>query len=83
MIKWIKWFFSDTKKPITEVHIDFYSKIFELEEKYNALLIDVKRLEEESIETDNVLYELSNSLDAVDARIDILTAEKWLKDDDV
>lgn len=58
-------------------------RIEELEEKYLALLMDVKRLEEENIETTNVLYELSNSLDAVDARIDILTAEKWLKDDDV
>jgi hypothetical protein len=83
MIRFVKWFFSDTKKPIVENHIDVYSKLFELEEKYNALLLDVKRLEEENIETTNVLYELSNSLDAVDARIDILTAEKWLKDDDV
>jgi uncharacterized small protein (DUF1192 family) len=83
MIRFIKWFFSDTKKPIVEDHINVYSKLVELEEKYNALLIDVKRLEDENIETTNVLYELSNSLDAVDARIDILTAEKWLKDDDV
>ncbi len=83
MIRFIKWFFSDTKKPIVENHINVYSKLVELEEKYNALLIDVKRLEDENIETTNVLYELSNSLDAVDARIDILTAEKWLKDDDV
>ncbi len=54
-----------------------------LEEKYNALLHDVKHLEEENIENSNVLYELSNSLDAVDARIDIITAEKWLHDKDV
>ncbi len=63
--------------------VSLNDRIRELEEKYNALLIDVKRLEEENIETTNVLYELSNSLDAVDARIDILTAEKWLKDDNV
>jgi len=54
-----------------------------LEEKYSGLLQDVKRLEEENIETSNVLYELSNSLDAVDARIDILIAEKWLHDKNV
>ncbi len=82
MIRWIKWFFSDTKKPIIE-EIDVYAKLAELEEKYNALLVDIKNLEEENIETNNVLYELSNSIDAVDARIDILTAEKFLKDKDV
>lgn len=62
---------------------ELLKKIEVLEEKYSALLQDVKRLEEENIETSNVLYELSNSLDAVDARIDILTAEKFLKDEDV
>ena len=83
MIRFIKWFFSNTKKPIVEDHINVYDKLLELQEKYEGLLYDVKRLEEENIETSNVLYELYNSLDAVDARIDILTAEKWLKDDDV
>lgn len=50
-----------------------------LEEKYEALLHDVVRLEEENVETSNCLYELMNSLNAVDARIDILTAEKWVE----
>jgi septal ring factor EnvC (AmiA/AmiB activator) len=49
-----------------------YQKLEELEEKYNALLLDVKRLEEENIETANTLYEIMNSIEAVDARIDIL-----------
>ena len=62
---------------------ELLKRIEVLEEKYQAVLQDVKRLEEENIETSNVLYELSNSLDAVDCRIDILTAEKFLKDDDV
>lgn len=75
MIRFIRWFFSNTKKPIVEEH-DVYEKLLELQER-------VVRLEEENIETSNVLYELYNSLDAVDARIDILTAEKFLKDDDV
>lgn len=82
MFKFIKWFFSDTKKPIVEEH-DIYDKLLELQEKYEGLLYDVKRLEEENIETSNVLYEISNSLDAVDARIDILTAEKWINDKSV
>lgn len=49
-----------------------HQKLEELEEKYNGLLLDVKRLEEENIETSNVLYELMNSIEAVDRRIDIL-----------
>jgi hypothetical protein len=40
-----------------------------LEEKYEGALLDIKRLEEENIETSNELYRLENSLDA---RIDIL-----------
>jgi predicted nucleic acid-binding Zn-ribbon protein len=52
--------------------------VVELQEKYSGALEDIKRLEEENIETSNCLYELSNSIDAVDARIDILTAEKWV-----
>lgn len=78
MFKWIEWFFSETEKPIIE-DTDVYGKLLELEEKYQALLQDVKRLEEENIETSNCLYELMNSLDAVDARIDILTVEKWVE----
>ena len=35
----------------------------------------------ENIETTNTLYELMNSIDAVDARIDILTSEKWKNKD--
>ena len=55
--------------------------VFELQEKYQGALVDIKRLEEENIETSNCLYELMNSIDAVDARIDILTAEKWMDKD--
>lgn len=37
----------------------------------------IKYLEEENIETSNCLYELDNSIQAVDARIDILAAEPY------
>lgn len=60
--KFIEWFFSPTEKMIVE-EIDVYSKLIELEEKYTALLLDVKRLEEENIETTNILYEIENKLD--------------------
>ena len=72
--KFIDWFLSPTQKPIVE-DIDVYSKLIELEEKYNGLLQDIKRLEEENIETSNCLYELMNSLNAIDARIDIIAGE--------
>ena len=47
-------------------------KVRDLEEKYLLALEDIKRLEEENIETSNCLYEIMNSVDAVDRRIDIL-----------
>lgn len=50
-------------------------KIKILEDKYDSLLKDVVRLEEENVETTNLLYELSNSIDAVDYRIDILAEQ--------
>ena len=34
----------------------------DLENKYESLLMDIKRLEEESIETTNTLYEIENRL---------------------
>ena len=43
-----------------------------LEEKYQGALEDIKRLEEENIESTNTLYEIMHNIDAVDARIDIL-----------
>jgi hypothetical protein len=42
-----------------------FDKIEELEQK-------IIKLEEENIETTNVLYEIMHSIDALDARIDIL-----------
>ncbi len=65
----IDWFFSSNEKPILE-DIDVYSKIAELEER-------ILNLEQENIETSNCLYELANHIDAVDARIDIVTVEHF------
>ena len=72
MIKrFVKWFNTPSKKPIVE-DIDLYAKIVELENR-------IANLEEENIETNNVLYELGNSIDAVDVRIDILSLETFTK----
>ena len=67
--KLIQWFISPSKKPIVETN-DVYSKLIELEER-------IVTLEQENVETSNCLYELMNAIDAVDARIDIMTSEKW------
>ena len=72
MIKFFKWLFSPSKKELICDESDIYSKIIELENR-------VAKLEEENVETTNLLYELGNSIDAVDTRIDILTTENWIK----
>ena len=67
--KFVKWFISPNEKPIVE-NIDVYSKIVELEER-------ILHLENENVETSNCIYELHNHIDAVDARIDIITVENF------
>lgn len=67
---------------MSQEYQSLYDKIVILEDKYASLRHDVKNLEESNIETDNVLYELSNSIEAVDTRIDILTGEQWIKNNE-
>jgi hypothetical protein len=67
--KFVKWFISPDVKPIVE-HYDVYSKIAELEER-------ILNLENENVETSNCIYELHSHIDAVDARIDIVTVENF------
>ena len=58
------WF--QKKWGIPKVPTDvLFDKIEELKQK-------IIKLEEENIETTNVLYEIMHSIDALDARIDIL-----------
>jgi len=75
MKKFIKWFFSSSTKPDFEDYLlvdDLYDRIAQLEEK-------VLKLQEENVETTNTLYEIINSIEAVDRRIDIV-AENPLKE---
>lgn len=69
--KFIKWFITPSQKPIIE-SVDLYAKIVELESR-------IAKLEDENIETSNCLYELGNSIEAVDNRIDILSVEVLTK----
>ncbi len=78
MTNFINWFFSPSKKEIICDDSNIYDRLIELEEKYKSLLLDVKRLEEENIETTNELYRVENSLDA---RIDILAERFWTEED--
>lgn len=44
-------------------------------ELINSLKMRIDTLEEEQRETDNLLYEIMNSVDAIDRRIDIVAEE--------
>lgn len=55
---------------------ELQQKVQVLEEKYEGALNDIRRLEEENIETSNELYRLTNSIESVDYRIDILYGEQ-------
>jgi hypothetical protein len=72
-MNFLRWLFSPTDKEMCE-ETNIYSILLDLQER-------VEVLEAENIETTNTLYELMNSIDAVDARIDILTLERWKERD--
>ena len=72
-MNFLRWLFSPTDKEMCE-ETNIYSILLDLQER-------IEVLEAENIETTNTLYELMNSIDAVDTRIDILTLEKWKEKD--
>lgn len=67
MFKLIKKFFAPSTPHICEEHIDLYGVIAELQKR-------IEILEQENVETSNVLYELMHSIEAVDERINILSS---------
>ena len=60
---------------------DVYDRLAALEQNYYRALEDIKRLEEENIETTNILYELMENIRAVDARIDIVAEHCGINQD--
>ena len=73
-----KWGLTNSKSLEDRI-VELEQLVSILQEKYSGALEDIKRLEEENIETSNILYELQNSIEAVDARIDILSVETFTK----
>jgi hypothetical protein len=73
------------------------TKSYEMKEEYPSLeelcyqlTLNVKilqdrieKLEEENVETSNLLYELMHSIDAIDARIDIVAAHNETQKEEV
>lgn len=69
------WF--QKKWGLPEVPADvLFKKIEELEQR-------IIKLEEENVETTNVLYEIMENIRAVDARIDIVAENPWREQFDV
>lgn len=68
---------------ITGEQISVMDILAELNSKIQKLEQDILFLKEENIENSNLIYELMHSLDALDARIDIVTAEEFLREKDV
>lgn len=68
-----------SKEPNLHQMITLLQKRIEnLEDTIASIMNDLETLKEENVETTNVLYELQNSIEAVDRRIDIM-AEDSLK----
>jgi hypothetical protein len=76
-----KYNFNENHQTLFDIIEELQEKVKVLEEKYEGALIDIKRLEEENIETTNCLYENANSIDAVDRRIDILAEHCGIAED--
>ena len=84
MLGWIKKMLSHYECPdnyaIDQVTGDKYSLAglcAQLTRHVQTLEHRIEKLEEENVETTNLLYELSNSIEAVDRRIDIVAENPW------
>ena len=77
MMGWLHNWGYEEQVPIDDV----YDRLAALEQKYYRALEDIKRLEEENIETTNILYELMENIRAIDARIDIVAEHCGINQD--
>ncbi len=61
--------------------MDNMLKSYMMSEEYRSLVERIEKLEEENIENTNLIYELQNSLEAIDRRIDIIAEEFKVNED--
>lgn len=66
----------DSDSTLYNLIQELQNKVQILEEQYKNALHDIKLLKEENTETSNSLYELQNSIEAFDERINILFSKK-------
>lgn len=67
------------KEPnLHQMILNLQGQLDNLETRMDSIMNDIETLKEENVETTNVLYELQNTIEAVDRRIDIM-AEDSLK----
>jgi predicted nucleic acid-binding Zn-ribbon protein len=62
---------------INDDDVSLNVRIQKLEEKCEKLSNEIEDLKEDNMEINNLLRQLMNNIDAVDARIDILTLQSW------
>ena len=63
---------------ITGQKVSLMDLISQLEDKIYKMQKEIDFLKEENIENSNLILELMHSADALDVRIDIVTAEKFI-----
>lgn len=64
--------------PVTGQQISLGDLISQLEHRIYEMQKEINFLKEENIENSNLICELMHDLDAIDSRIDIVTAEKFI-----
>lgn len=64
--------------PITGHQVSIMDFISQLEHRICEMQKEIDFLKEENIENSNLIYELMHDMDALDSRIDIVTAEKFI-----
>lgn len=64
---------------ITGEQVNLLHMIYRLEDKIYEMQQEINFLKEENIENTNLIYELTENIRALDARIDIVTAEKFIQ----
>ena len=63
---------------VTGEKVSLMQMISHLEDKINNMQMEIDFLKEENIENSNLIYELMHTVDALDARIDIVTAQQFI-----